>query len=59
MTCPECKSEMSKKWHPSAAKGGAGSAVVWGCSVCGFHVTQADIKLSAKQSLAPRPVAES
>ena len=48
MTCPQCNSEMSKKWHPSAAKASGGAAVAWACSVCGCQLTQADLKLSAK-----------
>ena len=53
MTCPQCNSEMSKKWHPSAAKESTGTMVVWRCSVCGCELTQADMKLSAKQSAEP------
>jgi len=48
MICPECNSEMSKKWNPSTAKTMAGEAVVWECGVCGCQLTQADMKLSAK-----------
>ena len=53
MTCPECNSEMSKKWHPSAAKMTAGAAVLWACGVCGCQLTQADMKLSAKLAAEP------
>lgn len=53
MICAQCNSEMSKKWHPSVAKASGGSAVVWACSVCGCELTQADMKLSAKQSAEP------
>jgi hypothetical protein len=49
MICGECNSEMSKKWHPSAAKVMGGVSVVWECSVCGNQLTQADMKTSAKQ----------
>ena len=50
MICPQCDSEMSKKWNPSSAKTAAGAAVVWECGVCGCQLTQADMKSSAKQS---------
>ena len=53
MICPQCNSEMSKKWHPSAAKASGGSGVVWACSVCGCQLTQADMKLSAKHASEP------
>ena len=53
MICPQCNSEMSKKGHPSAAKASAGAPVVWACSVCGCQLTQADLKLSAKQASEP------
>ena len=53
MTCPQCNSEMSKKWHPSAAKVMGSAAVVWACSVCGCQLTQADMKLSAKHAVDP------
>ena len=58
MTCPQCKAEMSKKWHPEkwhpdAAKLTAGSAVVWGCGVCGCQLTQAEMNLSAKRRRSP------
>jgi transcription elongation factor Elf1 len=53
MTCPQCNSEMSKKWHPSAAKVTAGTAVVWACGVCGWQLTQADMKLSTKHAAEP------
>ena len=53
MICPQCNNEMSKKWHPSAAKVTVGAAVVWACSVCGCQLTQADMKLSAKQAAEP------
>ena len=53
MTCPQCNSEMSKKWHPSAAKRSTGEAVAWSCGVCGCQFTQADMKHSAKQSAEP------
>ncbi len=49
MTCIQCNSEMSKKWHPSAAKESPGTVVVWACSVCGCQLTRADMKLSAKR----------
>ena len=49
MKCPECNSEMSKKWNPGTAKTVPGAAVVWECGVCGCQLTQADLKLSAKQ----------
>jgi hypothetical protein len=49
MICGECNSEMSKKWHPSTAKVMGGLGVVWECSVCGSQLTQADMKVSAKQ----------
>jgi hypothetical protein len=52
MICGECNSEMSKKWHPSAAKVMGGVSVVWECSVCGSQLTQADMKPSAKQQAA-------
>ena len=50
MICPQCHSEMSKKWNPSSAKTAAGAAVAWECSVCGCKLTQADMKSSAKLS---------
>lgn len=52
MICPQCNSEMSRKWHPSVAKA-SGAPVVWACSVCGYQLTQADMKLSAKQASEP------
>ena len=53
MICPQCNNEMSKKWHPSAAKVTIGAAVVWACGVCGCQLTQADMKPSAKHAAAP------
>jgi hypothetical protein len=53
MICPQCNNEMSKKWHPSAAKVTVGAAVVWACGVCGCQLTQADMKLSAKHAAEP------
>ncbi len=45
MNCPDCKSEMSKKWQPKSADDPAsGSGLVWLCGVCGRQLTQADIK---------------
>ena len=56
MICVECNSEMSKKWHPSAAKVAGDAVVVWACSVCGSQLNQSDMKLSAKrQSSAVAP----
>lgn len=48
MICPQCDSEMSKKWNPSSVKTLAGAAVVWECGVCGCKLTQADMKVMAK-----------
>jgi hypothetical protein len=56
MICVDCNSEMSKKWHPSAAKAMGGVAVVWACGVCGSKLTQADMKLSAKQQSSATPL---
>lgn len=45
MLCPECKSEMSKKWQPkSAHDAAAASGLVWLCGVCGCQLTMADMK---------------
>jgi hypothetical protein len=55
MICVDCNSEMSKKWHPSSAKVLGGVAVVWACSVCGSQLTQANMKLSAKQQSSAVP----
>ena len=54
MTCPQCNSEMSKKWQSGSAKLTARAAVVWACGVCGCQLTQADMKL-AKQARVPLP----
>ena len=48
MICPQCDSEMSKKWNPSSANTPVVAAVVWECGVCGCKLTQADMKVSAK-----------
>ncbi len=43
--CPECKSEMSKKWQPKSADDPtAASGLVWLCGVCGCQLTMADMK---------------
>ena len=61
MICPECNSEMSRKWRPKNAAQVTADAVVWACGVCGTQLTQADIKLSAKarqkaaETLSPIP----
>ena len=57
MTCPQCNSEMSKRWQPSGAKMTAGEAVIWACGVCGCQLTQADMKLSAKHAAEALPSA--
>lgn len=49
MICPQCKSEMSKKWQPkSAAKVVALSSLVWACGVCGQQFTLSEVKSRAK-----------
>lgn len=49
MICPECKSEMSKKWQArSAGEIGALSGLVWSCGVCGRQLTLADMKSHAQ-----------
>ena len=48
MICSECKSEMSKKWNPSAAKAMGGAAVTWSCGVCGYQLLQEKTKLRPK-----------
>ena len=45
MTCPQCDSEMSRKWNTSSAKAMAGAAVVWACGVCGCKLTQAEMRV--------------
>lgn len=45
MICPECKSEMSKKWQAKSADEPAKvSGMVWACGVCGRQTTLADMK---------------
>ncbi len=45
MICPECKSEMSKKWQAKSADEPAKvSGMVWSCGVCGRQTTLADMK---------------
>jgi len=45
MICPDCKSEMSKKWHArSAGEVTAAPGLVWSCGVCGGQLTMADMK---------------
>ncbi len=49
MICPECKSEMSKKWQPrSAGAVAVPSGMVWSCGVCGRQLTLADMKSHAQ-----------
>ena len=55
MNCPQCNSEMSKRWHPGGAKMAAGTAVIWACGVCGCQLTQAEMKRSAKHVAEPPP----
>ena len=44
MVCPDCKSEMSKKWQPRSSGEIASSGPVWSCGVCGSQLTLADMK---------------
>lgn len=44
MVCPDCKSEMSKKWQPRSAGEVVSSGPVWSCGVCGSQLTLADMK---------------
>ena len=45
MICPECKSEMSKKWLPkSSGEMPVSSGMVWSCGVCGSQLTLADMR---------------
>jgi hypothetical protein len=45
MICPDCKSEMSKKWQPrGAGEVAVASGMVWSCGVCGSQLTLADMK---------------
>jgi len=56
MNCPECNSEMSKKWHPTAARAMGGTAVTWECGVCGCELTPDKTKatrISAADTFAP------
>lgn len=49
MVCPECKSEMSKKWEPRGGHNAAViSSLVWSCGVCGHRLTLADMKSHAQ-----------
>ena len=48
MACTECNSEMSKKWHPGAAKAPGGAAVTWACGVCGHELLHEKTKLTPK-----------
>jgi hypothetical protein len=49
MICPDCKSEMSKKWQPkSADEPATASGMVWSCGVCGRQLTLADMKSYAQ-----------
>ena len=49
MICPECKSEMSKKWQATSADQPAKvSGIVWSCGVCGRQTTLADMKSYAQ-----------
>jgi RNase P subunit RPR2 len=48
MICPDCKSEMSKKWQArSAGDVALSSGLVWSCGVCGSQLTLADVKANA------------
>jgi hypothetical protein len=45
MICPDCKSEMSKKWQArSPGDATVASGLVWSCGVCGSQLTVADMK---------------
>jgi len=49
MICPECKSEMSKRWQAKSADDPAAiSGPVWSCGVCGRQLTLADMKSFAQ-----------
>ncbi len=49
MICPQCKSEMSRKWQPrSGDKVVVLSSLVWSCGVCGHQLTLADMKPYAR-----------
>lgn len=49
MICPECKSEMSKKWQAKSTDEPAKvSGMVWSCGVCGRQTTLADMKSYAQ-----------
>ena len=49
MICPDCKSEMSKKWQPrSADEKAVPAGLVWSCGVCGRQLTLADMKSHAQ-----------
>jgi hypothetical protein len=49
MICPDCKSEMSKKWQPrGAGEVAVPSGMVWSCGVCGSQLTLADMKSHAQ-----------
>ena len=49
MICPECKSEMSKKWQAkSLDEPTKVSGMVWSCGVCGGQTTLASMKSYAQ-----------
>ena len=49
MICPECNSEMSKKWQPKPACQVIGLAtVLWACGICGHQVSPHDPKAPSK-----------
>jgi len=41
---------MSKKWRTRGSTNTKSSATVWACGVCGSELTNAESKLSAKES---------
>ena len=51
MTCPNCKSELSKVWQPQrAANAMAIAHVQWSCSTCGEVFNREQLRPRAKQA---------
>jgi hypothetical protein len=54
MTCPNCKSELSRVWQPKRASNVI-VPVQWSCSICGGAFSSKQLRAGMKQPVAGCP----
>ncbi|MGA2904630.1 MAG: hypothetical protein ABSD98_12410 [Candidatus Korobacteraceae bacterium] len=54
MTCPNCKSELSRVWQPKRASNVI-VPVQWSCSICGCSFGSKQLRAGAKRQASAAP----